>query len=116
MGLFTKKEETLNERIKKIMKKDSLFLFEKSPAERWEESFLLGNGTFGASVFGDTRNERIVLNHDTPIKSSLIENNYDLALKIYKVQYCDCLAHHPEHSENRIKYLSKTREMFLRSQ
>ena len=58
----------------------------------------------------------IVLNHDTPIKSSLIENNYDLALKIYKVQYCDCMAHHPEHLENRIKYLSKTREMFLRYQ
>lgn len=58
----------------------------------------------------------IVLNHDTPIKSSLIENNYDLALKIYKVQYCDCMAHHPNYLENRIKYLSKTREMFLRYQ
>lgn len=47
------------------MKKDSLFLYEKTPAARWEESFLLGNGTLGASVFGATKNERIILNHDT---------------------------------------------------
>ncbi|MBR2473633.1 MAG: glycoside hydrolase N-terminal domain-containing protein [Clostridia bacterium] len=47
------------------MKKDSIVLFEKSEAKCWEESFLLGNGTLGASVFGGTANERIVLNHDT---------------------------------------------------
>ena len=47
------------------MKKDSYILFEKSPATRWEESFLLGNGSLGASVFGDTQKERIILNHDT---------------------------------------------------
>lgn len=48
-----------------IVKKDSVVLYEKSPATKWEESFLLGNGTLGASVFGDTQNERIILNHDT---------------------------------------------------
>ena len=47
------------------MKKDSVCLFEKAPATKWEESFLLGNGTLGASVFGDTKKERIILNHDT---------------------------------------------------
>jgi alpha-L-fucosidase 2 len=47
------------------MKRDSLVIFEKAPASKWEESFLLGNGTLGASVFGNTESERIVLNHDT---------------------------------------------------
>jgi len=47
------------------MKKDSVILFEKSPATCWEESFLLGNGTLGASVFGNPKSERIILNHDT---------------------------------------------------
>lgn len=47
------------------MLRDSYVVFEKNPAKCWEESFLLGNGTIGASVFGDTKNEKIVLNHDT---------------------------------------------------
>ena len=47
------------------MKKDSLVLFEKSEAKCWEESFLLGNGTLGASVFCGTLNEIVILNHDT---------------------------------------------------
>ena len=55
----------------------------------------------------------LVLNHDTTIKKSFLENNYELALKLYQVQYCDCMAHHPDYLENRKKYLYKTREMFL---
>ena len=55
----------------------------------------------------------LVLNHDTPIKKSFLEKNYELALKLYQVQYCDCMAHHPDYLENRKKYLYKIREMFL---
>lgn len=35
------------------------------PADFWEESFLLGNGSIGISVWGGFGSERIQLNHDT---------------------------------------------------
>ena len=44
--------------------------------------------------------------HDTPISNNRIDNNYDLCCKLYKIQYCDALAHHPEKLEKRKKYLS----------
>ena len=47
------------------MRKDTTFLYEKAPAKKWEESFLLGNGSLGASIFGNTEKEKIILNHDT---------------------------------------------------
>jgi alpha-L-fucosidase 2 len=47
------------------MKRDSYVLFEKKEAAAFEESYLLGNGTLGAAVFGSPTSERIILNHDT---------------------------------------------------
>lgn len=37
----------------------------KKPADYWEESFLLGNGRIGISVWGGVGSEKIQLNHDT---------------------------------------------------
>lgn len=51
--------------------------------------------------------------HDTPISSKQIENNYDLYLKLYKIQRCDALAHHPDKLEKRKEYLQKTEEKLL---
>lgn len=47
------------------MKRDSFVLYEKTAAGRFEESFLIGNGSLGASVYSDPINERIFLNSDT---------------------------------------------------
>lgn len=49
--------------------------------------------------------------HDTPIKKSDIDSNYELALKRYKIQECDALAHHPDKLEKRIKYLKKVNSL-----
>jgi len=47
------------------MKKEEYVIFEKKPSKKFEESYLLGNGSLGASVFGDNHKEIIILNHDT---------------------------------------------------
>lgn len=47
----------------------------------------------------------LIENHDTPITKGDIENNYDLSLKRYKIQYCDSFAHNPNKLEKRKKYL-----------
>lgn len=55
----------------------------------------------------------LIENHDTPISSEQIENNYELCLKLYEIQRCDALAHHPDKLEKRKEYLSKTKEKLL---
>ena len=47
------------------MKKDSYLLYERREASAFEESYLLGNGTLGASVFSSPTREVVFLNHDT---------------------------------------------------
>ena len=51
--------------------------------------------------------------HDTPITDEMINNNYNICLKLYEIQRCDALAHHPLKLEKRINYLEKTREKIL---
>lgn len=51
----------------------------------------------------------LIEKHDNLITSEDIKNNYDLACKIYLIQKCDALAHHPKKLEKRIKYLIKTK-------
>ena len=46
----------------------------------------------------------LVKNHDNPITDDQINDDYDLVLKLYDVQYCDALAHHPDKLEKRKKY------------
>lgn len=47
------------------MRKEEYVIFEKNPAKNFEESYCLGNGSLGASVFGGIDKEKIILNHDT---------------------------------------------------
>ena len=47
------------------MRKEETLLFEKKPASSFEEGYLLGNGSIGATVFGGFDTEKIILNHDT---------------------------------------------------
>lgn len=47
----------------------------------------------------------LIESHDTPIAEEEIENNYELCVKQYKIQYCDALAHNPEKLEKRNEYL-----------
>ena len=51
--------------------------------------------------------------HDSPISKSQIEDNYELCLKLYKIQYCDALAHHPDMLEKRKKYLDVIHKRLL---
>lgn len=44
---------------------DAYKLFENTPAERFEDAHLLGNGSLGASVYGGVQYEKILINHDT---------------------------------------------------
>ena len=55
----------------------------------------------------------LVKNHDSPITTKQIKDDYELATKLYKVQYCDMLAHHPDSLERRRAYLNKIKEKIL---
>jgi tRNA nucleotidyltransferase (CCA-adding enzyme) len=48
----------------------------------------------------------LIEKHDTPIKEIDIENNYDFCLKLYEIQKCDAMAHHPDKLEKRKKYIN----------
>ncbi len=51
----------------------------------------------------------LIKQHDTPISDNQIVHNYDLCLKLYEIQRCDALAHHPDKLEKRKEYLEKTK-------
>ena len=52
--------------------------------------------------------------HDTRITEELINKDYGFCLKLYEVQKCDGLAHHPDKLEKRKKYLKETEELLNR--
>ena len=37
-----------------------------------------------------------------------MEQDYQLSLKLYKIQYCDAMAHNPNMLDKRKKYLEET--------
>lgn len=47
----------------------------------------------------------LIKEHDTPISNKDIEENIELSIKRFKVQYCDALAHNPTKLKKRIEYL-----------
>jgi len=47
------------------MTRGHLSLWERTPAERFSDAHMLGNGRLGATVFGTIPNERVLLNEDT---------------------------------------------------
>ncbi|MFD9497971.1 glycoside hydrolase N-terminal domain-containing protein [Streptomyces sp. NPDC060035] len=42
--------------------------WEPSPATRWEDAFLSGNGHHGAMVYGDPADDRVIVNHHTLVR------------------------------------------------
>ena len=52
----------------------------------------------------------LIEHHDTPITDEEIATNYDYCVKLFEVQKCDALAHHPDKLEKRKVYLSKVKE------
>ena len=52
----------------------------------------------------------LIKQHDMPITDEQIENNYDLVLKLFEIQKCDALAHHPDRLEKRLKYINEIEE------
>ena len=57
----------------------------------------------------------LIENHDTPMSDEQINNNYDLCLKLFEIQRCDALAHHPDKLEKRKKYIDETQKKMLRT-
>lgn len=55
----------------------------------------------------------LIRHHDMPINDVMINNNFDMVLKLYEIQRCDALAHHPDKLEKRIKYLDKINDKIL---
>lgn len=55
----------------------------------------------------------LIRNHDMPLSKKEIERSHSLAMKRYLIQYCDCLAHHPEKLEKRKAYLVKIKRLLV---
>ena len=49
----------------------------------------------------------LIKNHDTPISYKQISDDFDRTIKLFTIQKCDALAHHPDKLEKRIEYLDK---------
>ena len=56
----------------------------------------------------------LILHHDEPMTDDDINNNYELCLKLYRIQICDALAHNPNRLEKRLNYLETTKIKLLR--
>ena len=52
----------------------------------------------------------LIENHDTKIDNKQIKNNYEICLKLYEIQKCDALAHHPDKLEKRKLYLDEIQD------
>ena len=55
----------------------------------------------------------LIEHHDTPISNEQIVNDYDLCLKLLKIQRCDALAHHPDKLEKRKKYIDEMHKKLI---
>lgn len=57
----------------------------------------------------------LVRKHDDPITEQAIKNYPKLTNKMFEIQRCDVLAHHPEKLEKRIIYLEKIKKKMSKS-
>ena len=57
----------------------------------------------------------LIENHDTKIEDEDIKDNYELCLKLYKIQKCDALAHNPDKLEKRKIYLDEIDKKLIRN-
>ena len=55
----------------------------------------------------------LILHHDDPITDEQLDNNYELSLKLFGIQKCDALAHHPDRLEKRKRYIEETKNKIL---
>lgn len=55
----------------------------------------------------------LIENHDTKIEDKQIKENYEVCLKLYEIQRCDALAHHPDKLEKRKKYIDEIYKKLL---
>lgn len=53
----------------------------------------------------------LIENHDTPFNESDVEKNYQLCSLLYQIQYCDGLAHRPDHLQKRKAILNKEKDL-----
>ena len=56
----------------------------------------------------------LIEHHDTKIDDIQIKNNYDVCLKLFKIQRCDALAHHPDKLEKRKEYLDQMQKKLIK--
>ncbi len=49
--------------------------------------------------------------HDTSFIDADINSNYDYYLKLYEIQRCDALAHHPDKLDKRKEYLNEIQKL-----
>ena len=55
----------------------------------------------------------LIEKHDSPITDEEIEEDHEVCWKLYEIQRCDALAHHPDKLEKRKTYLAETKEKLL---
>ena len=55
----------------------------------------------------------LIRNHDKKITEKQINENLALCLKLFEIQRCDALAHHPDSLEKRKKYLNETKKRLM---
>lgn len=56
----------------------------------------------------------LIRQHDSPITDDMIKDDYDNSLLLYKIQYCDALAHHPDKLEKRKDYLNSISKKLIK--
>ncbi|MBR3660884.1 MAG: HD domain-containing protein [Bacilli bacterium] len=56
----------------------------------------------------------LIEKHDTMIDDNNIKNNYEFYLKLFKIQKCDALAHHPDKLEKRKEYLDQLQKKLIK--
>ncbi|WP_338687111.1 glycoside hydrolase N-terminal domain-containing protein [Streptomyces acidiscabies] len=62
--------------------------WEPAPADRWEDGYLSGNGHHGALVYGDPRDDRVIVTHHTLVRPNGSEDARapDLASQLAGIQ------------------------------
>lgn len=53
----------------------------------------------------------LIKHHDLPIQQEDINQNFELQNNLYKIQYCDAMAHNPNYLQKRIEYLHSIEEL-----
>ena len=55
----------------------------------------------------------LIENHDVKIEEEQIKEDYDICLRLFEIQRCDALAHHPDKLEKRKNYIDETHKKLI---